>query len=569
MGYVKNTWVDQDVERPKTYEVTTNQDGSITLTDSFGNVTELGTPVNAVNMNHIEDGLARTDLTKYDASVTYMKDEWVTGTVNNVKTIYKSLVDNNTGNALSDTTKWEEAGLLPIATTSTLGGVIIGDGIEVASDGTISASGKANIDLTNLTSKGNAKFQFDAFSINNGTVSNGNNATLHVPAGATVSVEEQFIPEPFTSSSDNGAMGGAKFGVTASGTWSSPYDPWRVMQSGDGGAFDAWISTTSPETFDIYNPDAIKITNINIRNFVQGAYSITEGTVSGSNNYSSWTQIKSFTNSNVTGGKTWDIDLSSNTNSYKYYRINITKGNPNSIGIQRMKITATKVVSVSSSTSLICDPCTITTADSRTAEFSGESVLDCSSLNDGTYFVFKNFYTGVLTVASSLSMQKTAPTSPSSDDLWLDVSEYPICLKVYNGSSWDINNDIVYIGNVTVSSGSISSVTNADFNRKEGGSGDVTGYVNGSDWYRVYPADSTGYKWCEQGGTIEANVGSTGSVVFLKQYRNTNGLGVVATSQHTNYSGYYALTALSATGFSWSKSATASIIYWRAQGYID
>jgi hypothetical protein len=57
MSYTKNTWVDQDVERPKTYEVTNNQDGSITLTDSFGLVTELGTPVNADNMNHIEEGI--------------------------------------------------------------------------------------------------------------------------------------------------------------------------------------------------------------------------------------------------------------------------------------------------------------------------------------------------------------------------------------------------------------------------------------------------------------------------------------------------------------------------------
>lgn len=62
MAYVKNTWVDQDVERPKTYEVTNNQDGSITLTDSFGLVTELGTPVNAVNMNHIEDGIESNDI---------------------------------------------------------------------------------------------------------------------------------------------------------------------------------------------------------------------------------------------------------------------------------------------------------------------------------------------------------------------------------------------------------------------------------------------------------------------------------------------------------------------------
>ena len=61
MAYIKNVWVDQDVERPKTYEVTENADNSITLTESFGVVTEIGTPVNAVNMNHIEDGIANND----------------------------------------------------------------------------------------------------------------------------------------------------------------------------------------------------------------------------------------------------------------------------------------------------------------------------------------------------------------------------------------------------------------------------------------------------------------------------------------------------------------------------
>lgn len=63
MTYVKNTWADQNVEFPRTYTVTKNGGGSlssgdtITLTDSFGNVTEIGTPVNATNMNHIEDGI--------------------------------------------------------------------------------------------------------------------------------------------------------------------------------------------------------------------------------------------------------------------------------------------------------------------------------------------------------------------------------------------------------------------------------------------------------------------------------------------------------------------------------
>lgn len=64
MAYTKNVWTDQQVERPRTYTVTKNQDNTITLQDAFGVATDLGTPVNATNMNHIEDGITQcyTDL---------------------------------------------------------------------------------------------------------------------------------------------------------------------------------------------------------------------------------------------------------------------------------------------------------------------------------------------------------------------------------------------------------------------------------------------------------------------------------------------------------------------------
>ena len=64
MAYTKNVWTDQQVERPRTYTVTENQDNTITLQDAFGVATDLGTPVNATNMNHIEEGIEQcyTDL---------------------------------------------------------------------------------------------------------------------------------------------------------------------------------------------------------------------------------------------------------------------------------------------------------------------------------------------------------------------------------------------------------------------------------------------------------------------------------------------------------------------------
>ena len=108
MAYVKNIWVDQDVERPKTYEVTNNEDGSITLTDSFGLVTELGTPVDEVNMNHIEDGIAGCAIRKHNLTETFELGEWVLGGSGDNEGLYKSLIANNIGNAITDTTAWEQ-----------------------------------------------------------------------------------------------------------------------------------------------------------------------------------------------------------------------------------------------------------------------------------------------------------------------------------------------------------------------------------------------------------------------------------------------------------------------------
>lgn len=124
MAYVKNTWVDQKVQRPKTYNFTNNDDGSTTLIDAFGNVEELGTPVNADNMNHIEDGLANVGMWTYNSTLEYNKDDAVIAIIDDKFVLYKSLQNNNKGNALTNTDYWEEI---------KLGG---GSGLEVCDIGT-------------------------------------------------------------------------------------------------------------------------------------------------------------------------------------------------------------------------------------------------------------------------------------------------------------------------------------------------------------------------------------------------------------------------------------------------
>ena len=120
MAYIPNEWKDQQVQRPKTYQMNTNDDGSVTLVDSFGLVTELGTPVNKDYMNHIEQGIAGAAIRYYKTTETFKNNEVVL----NINTeggveLWKSLADNNYGNTLADETKWEQVNFcasLPIGT---------------------------------------------------------------------------------------------------------------------------------------------------------------------------------------------------------------------------------------------------------------------------------------------------------------------------------------------------------------------------------------------------------------------------------------------------------------------
>lgn len=68
MPYSKTNWKDRIIERPLTFTLTENDDGTVTLNPVTGLVTEEGTPVNANLLNKIEQGIADVDqgLTTHD-----------------------------------------------------------------------------------------------------------------------------------------------------------------------------------------------------------------------------------------------------------------------------------------------------------------------------------------------------------------------------------------------------------------------------------------------------------------------------------------------------------------------
>lgn len=326
----------------------------------------------------------------------------------------------------------------------------------------LSNTPSANQDLSNLTDAGNSKFQYAPFSINSGSVdASGSNITLYTPTEPIV-IEETFV-QPTLSA--NGTMGGSSFAVSASSAYSSEYAAWKAV---DGSNSTFWqTAATTSGSFTFYNPTPLKVTSLYLSAYQTTGRQLKAGNIQGSNDNSTWTTITSWsgnTSLNLT------VNMSSNTNFYNYYKINVTAVQANyAVSLRNLQITAVYQKTITVGTDLICNPCTITTADGRTKSFDSQISLDCSSLANGTYKILKDFEDGSLSTVSNLSISKAEPATPASGDYWLDYSVTPIVLKTYDDAEWGTDNDKVYIGNVTISSSAITDVFNVDFNAtKEG-----------------------------------------------------------------------------------------------------
>lgn len=64
MAYTPTNWENREVERPRTYIMTENADGTVTLTPSEGQIFSAGTPLDASNLNKLEQQVALNDTNK-------------------------------------------------------------------------------------------------------------------------------------------------------------------------------------------------------------------------------------------------------------------------------------------------------------------------------------------------------------------------------------------------------------------------------------------------------------------------------------------------------------------------
>jgi len=88
LPYTPTEWTNREVEKPRTYIMTDNGDGTITLTPSEGQIFAPGTPLDATNLNKMEQQIdANTDnietrVSKFGDTITGT----LTGTTINAQT---------------------------------------------------------------------------------------------------------------------------------------------------------------------------------------------------------------------------------------------------------------------------------------------------------------------------------------------------------------------------------------------------------------------------------------------------------------------------------------------------
>lgn len=74
MAYNPTTWENREVERPRTFRMVENQDGTVTLIPEEGEIYNEGTKVNAATMNNMEQGIVEA-LTEASNSVKSVNDK--------------------------------------------------------------------------------------------------------------------------------------------------------------------------------------------------------------------------------------------------------------------------------------------------------------------------------------------------------------------------------------------------------------------------------------------------------------------------------------------------------------
>lgn len=186
-----------------------------------------------------------------------------------------------------------------------------------------------------------------------GTITMDSNKTL--TANGTYSTTTTGVSWTQPTLSANGTLGGSTMAVASSRQpYNSNTDVWKAFDGNRTSSSSTWYpagtgSSGIPITLTIYIPTKIRITNFMFTNGgnANNAPNALTIYVSTNDSNSSYTQLKTYTNTNQTSNSTWNVSLPNYNNYYStYYQIVFTEWNGASVGGRRVKeidITATKI----------------------------------------------------------------------------------------------------------------------------------------------------------------------------------------------------------------------------------
>lgn len=136
-----------------------------------------------------------------------------------------------------------------------------------------------------------------------------------------------------TKMTSNGTVGGAGFATFANDE-TSPYYSYRAFVNDN-----YWKAATLPAWIGFYNPEKLVVSSLDVTHY--GSYVVTEYIVQACNDGSSWQDVYTGVNTNISSNAVFNIPVNSKV-GYKYWRLYITKRSGGSyIQIKYIKINAT------------------------------------------------------------------------------------------------------------------------------------------------------------------------------------------------------------------------------------
>ena len=434
-----------------------------------------------------------------------------------------------------------------------------------------------------------------------------------------------FAPDYITfvqpTLTNNGTMGVSAFATTTDVTLYSIDYLYQLFMPGTSPSPFHSVQGTTTGSISWYCENPLKITNIKVTNQQDAGganRASSAGTIYGSNDGTNWTSIKSYTNAEQAAYAEWNINLSDNTNYYKYYKWTSTAGGSggywtiaNIVLTASENITGEKYWQQQVSKYGVCGKFVYDSTNNtvRLPKITGivEGAANSDTLGNITEAGLPNitgsissfFYSNAAQSQSGALSYTNVGTLTGNDGSgsWTGAN---ISLNASNsnstfGKSSTVQPQTIKVFYYVVIATAVKTQVEADIDEIAtdlNGKADIdlnnvahtsgfrklieTYWDGGNNWYKVYeeynPSNGNYIgKWCEQGGRVLTGSGSPYTVNLLKPMSDANYQIFITLIADSTNSQYWGGNVFDATTTSFKKNQYSNFFapfFWTVKGYL-